>query len=262
MFIPPGLARGVQMQSGMETQPLPRATAFLTGALALTLLALPTRASAQEAFTPREDIPDAHLRGVTHVVCVTFPEGASPEVPVFERRALGFEPAGTVARARTVPVSRWVDPGGWQEDCFPAFEHERGTHHGAAVRYAHVMLDVRTGRKAWLEEGGADSPTATWVSLESLRALEAFEGKGIEFLQLRPEGSPLSVRKAPRDDAGPVELDFHQGSFILGRRVGDYAEVLDFDDAAGTYQRQGWVRLVDAQGLLLLWPANHPAHGC
>ncbi len=250
------------MQPGMDTHPLPRAAAFLTGALALTLLALPTRASAQESFTPRESIPDAHLRGVTHVVCITFPEGAAPEVPVFERRALGFEPAGTVPRAKTVPVSRWVDPGGWQEDCYPAFEHERVTQHGVTVRYAHVMLDILSGRKAWLGEGGADSPTATWVTIESLRPLEAFEGKGIEFLRLRPKGTPLTVREAPRNDAGPVELDFHYGSYILGRRVGDYAEVLDFDSEADTYRRVGWVGLVDAQGTLLLWPANHPSHGC
>ncbi|WP_164018743.1 hypothetical protein [Pyxidicoccus trucidator] len=246
----------------MVTHPPHRAGVFATSALVLTLLALPTRASAQEVFTPREDIPDAHLRGVTHVVCVTFPEGAVPEVPVYERRALGFEPAGSVPRARTVPVSRWVDPGGSQEDCFPAFEHERLNHHGVSVRYAHVMLDVRSGRKAWLGEGGADSPTATWITIESLRTLEAFEDRGIEFRRLLREDSLLIVREEPRHDASPVELNFHDGDFSLGRRIGDYAEVLDFNSYTEKYYRRGWVRLVDARGTLLLWPANYPSHGC
>jgi hypothetical protein len=256
-----GLARAVQMGTGMVPHPTP--LSLLTSALALTLVALPTSASAQEVFARRDAIPDAHLRGVTHVVCVTFPQGAVPEVPVYERGSIGFRPAGSVPRTQTVPVSHWVDPGGWQEDCYPAFEHERVDQHGVSVRYAHVILDIQSGRKAWLGEGGADSPLATWVTIEGLRALEAFEAKGVEFSQLRREGQPrLVVREEPRDSASPTRLDLHDDPVILGRRVRDFAEVLVFDEEAEQYQRRGWVRLVDEQDTLLLWPANYPSHGC
>ena len=246
----------------MRTPHAFRARTFLTSALALTLLALPMAASAQEGFARRDEIPDAHLRGVTHVVCVTFPQDAAPEVPVFERRGIGFQPAGAVPRARTAPLSRWSDPGGWQEDCYPAFEHERVDHHGVSIRYAQAMLDVRSGRKAWVREGG--DPMTVWVTIESLqRPLEAFEDKGVEFFKLRrPDQPPLIVREAPRDEASPTDLDLHDDLVILGKRVGDYAEVLVFDEAREEYRRRGWVRLVDAQDTLLLWPANQPSHGC
>ncbi|MFP2911876.1 hypothetical protein ACLESD_44015 [Pyxidicoccus sp. 3LFB2] len=246
----------------MLTHPQRHAVVSVTSAVVLALLALPAHAGSSEAFTPREEIPDAHLRGVTHVVCVTFPEGSVPEVPVYERRALGFEPAGSVPRAQTVPVSRWVGPASVQDDCYPAFAHERITHHGVSVQYAQVMLDVRTGRKAWLGEGGADSPTSVWITIENLRTLEAFEDRAIEFSRLRRGDTPLTVLEEPRHDASPVELDFHRGDFRLGRRVGDYAEVLDFDAHTEKYERRGWVRLVDSKGTLLLWPANYPSHGC
>ncbi|NMO14386.1 hypothetical protein HPC49_11005 [Pyxidicoccus fallax] len=247
----------------MATHPDFRALLPLTSALAVTLLALPTSASAQEVLARRDEIPDAHLRGVTHVVCATFPEGSEPEVPLFERRGIGFQPASPVPRARTVPVSRWSDPGGWQEDCYPAFAHERVAEHGVSVQYAHVMLDLRSGRKAWLREGGDNSPTAVWVTIESLRPLEAFEDKGVEFFKLRREGQPpLVVREAPEDSASPTDLDLHDDSVILGRRVGDFAEVLVFDEKEDQYRRRGWVRLVDGQDTLLLWPVNYPSHGC
>jgi hypothetical protein len=236
---------------------------LFTGALILALLALPRCASAQESFARRAEIPDAHLRGVTHVVCATFPQDATPELPLYERRGIGFQPAGALPRAQTAPLSRWVDPGGWQEDCYPAFEHERIHEHGVPVQYAHVILDVRSGRKAWLRDGGADDAKAVWITVESLRPLEAFEDKGVEFFKLRREGQPsLVFREAPRDDASPTEVSLHDAQLILGRRVGDFAEVLAFDEAGGKYQHRGWVRLVDPEGLLLLWPANYPSHGC
>jgi hypothetical protein len=184
-------------------------------------------------------------------------------VPLYERRGIGFQPAGALPRAQTAPLSRWADPGGWQEDCFPAFEHERIHEHGVPVQYAHVILDIRSGRKAWLRDGGADDAKAVWITIESLRPLEAFEDKGVEFFKLRREGQPALVfREAPRDDASPTEVSLHDAQLILGRRVGDFAEVLAFDEAGGRYQHRGWVRLVDPEGLLLLWPANYPSHGC
>lgn len=236
---------------------------LLTGALVLALLALPGRASAQESFARRAEIPDAHLRGVTHVVCATFPQDATPEVPVYEHRGLGFRPAGAVPRAQTAPLSRWADPRGWQEDCFPAFEHERLNEHGVPVQYALAILDMRSGRKAWIRDGGADDSRSVWVTIESLRPLEAFEDKGVEFFKLRREGQPALVfREGPRDDACPVDISLHDEQVILGKRAGDFAEVLVFDEAGGQYRPRGWVRLVDAEGLLLLWPANYPSHGC
>jgi hypothetical protein len=249
----------------MDSHLTSRARVLIASALALTLLPLPCGAVSvsQEVFARRADIPDAHLRGVTHVVCATFPEGGVTEVPQYERRSLGFQPAGTLPRARTAPLSRWVDPGGSQTDCYPAFAYERANEHGVPVQYAHVILDIQTGRKAWLRDGGADDAKAVWVTIESLRPLEAFEDMGVEFDKLRREDQPPLVFLAePRDDASEVQVSLHYEQVSLGKRVGDFAEVIVFDEERQQQRHRGWVRLVDAQGTLLLWPANYPSHGC
>lgn len=251
----------------MDFHPTFRARVLLAGALTLALLPLSGRAgdnlTSPEVFVRRTDIPDAHLRGVTHVVCATFPLDGVSEVPLYERRSLGFQPAGSIPRAKTVPLSRWGDPSGSQDDCYPAFAHERANEHGVSVQYAHVILDIRTGKKGWLRDGGADDEKAVWVTIESLRTMEAFEDKGVEFDELRRKDQPALVfREEPRDDASEVYVSLHYESVSLGRREGNFAEVLAFDEESQQVEHRAWVRLVDDEGVLLLWPANSPSHGC
>ncbi|MCP3137555.1 hypothetical protein [Pyxidicoccus xibeiensis] len=240
-----------------------RVSRVLSSALALTVLALPLAASSMEVMPQRADLPDAVLRDVTHVVCVTYPEELASELAVYSREGGDLRRTGVIPRAQTGPVSRWDDDDGWKEDCFPAYAEVRVLEVGGDARYAHVLLDVqvRDGRKVWLREGSERGPDAPWVTIESVRTLEAFEDKRIDFLTLRLGDQPLVVRAEPRDEAKelPTELPVDT---ILGQRVGDYAEVLSYTPGQGGYVPLGWVRVVDARGLLLLWPTHFPRHGC
>ncbi|MFP2928055.1 hypothetical protein ACLESO_23210 [Pyxidicoccus sp. 3LG] len=240
-----------------------RVLAVLSSALTLAVLALPLPAASSDVMPDRRDIPDAFLRGVTHVVCVTFPEGAEAELPVYARGETGFRQTGTLPRGLTGPLSRWDDDDGWQEDCYPAFEDVQVSGDGDTARYAHVLIDLHVpgGRKVWLREGGESGPSAPWVTIESLRTLEPFEDKRVEFHALRRRGDPLVVRESPRDEARELDVDVAE-DVILGQRVGDYAEVVAYTPGQGGYVRVGWVRMVDAQGLLLVWPTHFQSHGC
>ncbi|MBZ4423062.1 hypothetical protein [Myxococcus sp. RHSTA-1-4] len=236
-----------------------RVLAVLSSALALTALTLPLPAAGKEVMPHRGDIPDAFLRGVTHVVCVTFPEGGAAELPLYTRGAGGFHRAGAIPRGQTGPLSQWDDDEGWQEDCYPAFDVQAGD----ATRYAHVLINLQEagGREAWLREGSERGPEAPWVTIESLRTLDAFEGRRVEFDALRRPGRPLVVRAAPHDSANEVEAAL-PNDVILGQRVGDFAEVLSYAPGDSGYRRLGWVRIVDEEGLLLLWPTHFNRHGC
>lgn len=228
-------------------------------ALALALLSLPGHA-ADEHFASRRDIPDAVLRNVTYMACAIISEDAGPSVPVHARKGEGFERTGAVPRKGTEPLSL-VDHGDWWEYCFPASETvEVVEGEEGRVLYAHAVIDVYTGKKAWLREGG--EPGQTRVVLQNLGTLGAFHELRVEFHALRRDSQPLVLRTEPRDDSDEVEEEL-PADVILGERVGAFAEVQVYESESTGYRRLGWVRVEDPSGLLLLWPGYPPEpQGC
>lgn len=249
------LARGVQIVTGMNTlRPFQ-----MLASVALALLPLAGHA-AGERFASRLDIPDAVLRNVTYVACAIFDEGTEHAVPVYTRKGDGFQRTGVLPRAQAVPLSR-LDEGNAHEYCFPASETAEVVEAEGPTLYAHAVVDVYTGKKAWLRQGG-DGPGHSWVTLQNLGSLGAFHEMGIEFHKLRRDSQPLVLRSEPRDDSDAVdeELPAH---VTLGQRVGAFAEVLVYEPEMTGSRRLGWVRVEDPSGLLLLWPVHPPEpEGC
>ncbi|HZI09911.1 MAG TPA: hypothetical protein VE153_05910 [Myxococcus sp.] len=228
-------------------------------ALALALLSLPGHA-ADEHFASRPNIPDAVLRNVTYVACAIFDEGTEHAVPVYTRKGDGFQRAGVLSRAQAVPLSR-LDEGAAQEYCFPASETAEVVEAEGPTLYAHAVVDVYTGKKAWLRQGG-DGPGHSWVTLQNLGSLGAFHEMGIEFHALRRDSQPLVLREEPRDDSGAVDEEL-PADVTLGQRVGAFVEVRVHDAELSGPRRLGWLRVEDPSGLLLLWPVHPPEpEGC
>ncbi|MFY2563097.1 hypothetical protein ACN469_36215 [Corallococcus terminator] len=238
-------------------------------ALAVVLWALPSFADEQTTFPPRAAIPDAFLRNVTDVVCVEFSKDTTNEVPVYTRGRDGFSSSGFLRKEGTRPLSLTREGGVFEGYCYPAVERVElagsPAQPGAEV-YARVIIDIRNGKQVWLRKGSLDSPTAAVVTVESLGTLDAFQDRGVEFQALRHGGQELVLRQAPDDSAAVVDGMLFE-TVVLGRRVGDYAEVLDYvPEEAGPVavasRRQGWVRVVDSKGLLLIWPLFVDFEGC
>lgn len=238
-------------------------------ALAVALWALPSFADELTTFPPRAAIPDAFLRNVTDVVCVEFSKETTNEVPVYTSGCNGFYSSGIIRKEETRPLSLTREEGVFEGYCYPAVE--RVEFAGSPLQpgkevYARVIIDIRSGRQVWLRKGSLDSPTAALVTVESLGALEAFQDRGVEFQALRHGDQKRVLREAPEDSAAVVDRMLFE-TVVLGRRVGDYAEVLDYvpeEARPGVVasRRQGWVRVVDSKGLLLIWPLFVDFEGC
>ncbi len=236
-----------------RTRPYPL-RASLTVVLALTLLAPP--ASAEGIGLNRNVIPDASLRHIRHVVCVSYSAGAEPSFPVYERNGDGaFHAAGILQREKTSPLSRSVGFG-WTDDCYPA---TRAVQAGGPARYAEAVIDVYTGKKAWLRASGEDRSVT--VTIDSLETLEAFTDRHVDFSVLRRRDQPLVVRKGPADSAAALDVDLPADA-VVRQRQGDFIEVHECDEAQERCTPLGWVRLVDPSGLLLVWPSPSEDHEC
>ncbi|MCP3166653.1 hypothetical protein [Myxococcus qinghaiensis] len=241
---------------------------FRSCALAVALWALPSFADEQTTFPPRAAIPDAFLRDVTDVVCVEFTQDTTNEVPVYTRGRDGFSFSGVIRKEETRPLSLTREGSFFEGYCYPAVERVElaGSPTQPGEVYARVTIDLRNGKQVWLRRGSLDSPTAAFVTVESLGTLAAFKDRGVEFQALRHGDQKQVLRQAPDDSAAVVDRMLFE-TVVLGRRVGDYAEVLDYvpEEArpgVGASRRQGWVRVVDSKGLLLIWPLFVDFEGC
>lgn len=238
-------------------------------ALAVALWALPSFADEQTTFPSRAAIPDAFLRDVTDVVCVEFSQDTTNEVPIYKRGRDGFSLSGVLRKEETRPLSLTREGGFFEGYCYPAVERVElagsPTQPGEEV-YARVTIDIRNGKQVWLRRGSLDGPTAAFVTVESLGTLAAFRDRGVEFQALLHGDQKQVLRQAPDDSSAVVDRVLFETA-VLGRRVGDYAEVLDHvpeeaQPGVGASRRRGWVRVVDSKGLLLIWPLFVDAKGC
>jgi hypothetical protein len=234
----------------MNLRELTRLPLAALAAMALLIGALPARAdNVADVPVPRQEIPDAVLRGVIGVATIQV-EPDHPALRRFEPTGSGdFQPAGVLALETTAPISGWMY-GEESLSRYPVVE-QRG-------RFLRVIIDYTNQQKAWIE-WPTENPPRMDISFQSFEDPSTFEATGIDIRSLlREDEQPVFLSEprvsAPRARVPKSSLsDF--GWLRLLRREGDFVEIGLLEDPGTEETRPlGWIRLTDKQGTLRIWP--------
>ncbi|REG23682.1 hypothetical protein ATI61_116154 [Archangium gephyra] len=239
----------------------PRRVPFLSVLCFLVLLtALPARADLphEVIFVSRAEISDEALRNVIGIASISAMTGPDQqptgEVPSFRPEGEAFASDSKLILKELGPLS------GWDYDRqslmkFPVVE-QRG-------QYLHVVVDVRTNKRAWLREGEeADKgPSVGFFSFDS----QKWRWSGVELYHLAPRGQSR-LYLAPRLDARshPVSRDYplrRNGELVDARilqRQGNFLQIGAMIDLDKPLEPLGWLPISDENGLLLIWPVYAP----
>jgi hypothetical protein len=236
------------MKPGMMLHAVARMWKVALVSLAL-LGAIPASADpVEELYLSREELPDGVLRGLLGVATVQVFAGTPWVLPRFEPGASGFVATGEVVLVQTQAVSGWT----YADEAlrrYPVVDRK-----GA---FLQVILDARTGERAWLQEQPELGPRPT-VSFHALDA-EGLEGSGIDLHSLLAPDEGVTFYEAPSPGAPrvrgiPEGVVNMPGLLRWLRREGDFVLIGADRGLTEEVQALGWVRLKDTQGTLRLWP--------
>lgn len=241
---------GAAIPRCMNLRDLSRLSLAALAALPLLLGALPARAEeVADVPVPRQEIPDAALRGVIGVATIQV----QPEHPALRRfeptRSGDFRPAGVISLEKTSPISGWV-VGEESLSRYPVVE-QRGS-------FLRVIIDYTTQEKVWIELPTENPPTMD-TSFQSFDDPSTFEGTGIDIRSMLREGErPVLLSEpsasAPRAHVSKESLSDPAWLRLLQRK-GDFVQIgLLLDLETSETRPLGWIRLTDKQGTLRIWP--------